>query len=194
MYTRFTASQWLSMAVPQEPIPIQHYLRQPRRLINALSDPSRLELLREDCFRLKMRPLSFMTLTIQPTVDLQVRSQTDGTLRLRSVDCQIRGVEYINQRFSLQLFGRLSPCNVDGVTHLRGIADLEVKVEVPAPLNLTPKPLIENTGNGLLNSVLLTIKHRLMHNLLVDYCRWANDQEVVKTRPQSLFSANESAI
>jgi hypothetical protein len=176
MQVQFLASQSVKIAVAEQQIPIQHYLRQPKRLVNALVDPTRLEQLGEDCFRLKMRSLSFMMLTIQPTVDLRVWTLSDGTLRLKSVGCEIRGVEYINERFALNLFGRLSPSEINGVTHLKGIADLEVQVELPPPLQLTPKPILETTGNGLLKSVLVTVKQRLMHNLLVDYRRWAAEQ------------------
>jgi hypothetical protein len=177
MVTRFTASQSIEIVVPKQTIPIQHYLRQPRRLVNALADSSRLEQLDTDYFRLKMRPLSFMNLSIQPTVDMTVSALANGTVRLRSHNCEIRGVDYINRRFSLNLAGRLAPYQIDGVTHLRGKADLEVQVEVPPPIGFTPKPILETTGNGLLKSVLLTVKQRLMHNLLSDYCRWASEQE-----------------
>ncbi|OKH36429.1 hypothetical protein NIES2119_17470 [[Phormidium ambiguum] IAM M-71] len=173
MHTRFDASQSVEIAVPQQPIPIQHYLRQPKRLVQALVDVNRIEQLSEEMFRLKMRPLAFMTLTIQPTVDMRVWTDSDGTVHLQSVACQIRGVEYINQRFSLNLKGRLSPQQIDGITYLKGRADLQVQVELPPPFWLTPKPLLETTGNGLLKSVLLTIKHRLMQQLLLDYATWA---------------------
>lgn len=173
MHTRFDASQSVEIAVPQQPIPIQHYLRQPKRLVQALVDVNRIEQLSEEMFRLKMRPLAFMTLTIQPTVDMRVWTDGDGTVHLQSVACQIRGVEYINQRFSLNLKGRLSPHQIDGITYLKGRADLQVQVELPPPFWLTPKPLLETTGNGLLKSVLLTIKHRLMQQLLLDYATWA---------------------
>ncbi len=176
MQVRFLASQSVKIAVPEQQIPIQHYLRQPKRLVRTLVDPTRLEQLSQDCFRLKMRPLSFMILTIQPTVDLRVWTLSDGTLRLKSMGCEIRGVEYINERFAFNLFGRLYPCQIDGVPHLKGLADLEVQVELPPPLQLTPKPILETTGNGLLKSVLVTIKQRLMHNLLVDYRHWAAEQ------------------
>lgn len=173
MQTRFDASQSVQIAVTEQPIPIKHYLRQPQRLVQALVDPCRIEQLSEELFRLKMRPLNFMMLTIQPTVDVRVWSEGDGTVYLESVACQIRGVEYINQRFALNLKGKLFPCQVNGVTHLKGKADLQVQVELPPPFWLTPKPMLEATGNGLLKSVLLTIKHRLMHQLLLDYCKWA---------------------
>lgn len=173
MHTRFDASQSVEIAVPQQPIPIQHYLRQPKRLVQALVEVNRIEQLSEEVFRLKMRPLAFMTLSIQPTVDMRVWADTDGTVHLESVACQIRGVEYINQRFALNLKGRLSPYQINGITYLKGKADLQVQVELPPPFWLTPKPLLETTGNGLLKSVLLTIKHRLMQQLLLDYATWA---------------------
>jgi Protein of unknown function (DUF1997) len=188
MYIRFNASQSVEIAVPEERVPIQHYLRQPRRLVNALVDRSRTEQLSDECFRLKMRPLEFMMLSIQPTVDMRVWAQSDGTINLESVACEIRGVDYINDRFALNLKGQLSPHQSGGTTYLKGKADLEVGVEMPPLFWLTPKPILEATGNSLLKSVLLTIKQRLMHQLLLDYRRWAgNETEViVSDRPPIL--------
>ena len=188
MYTRFNACQSVEIVVPEERVPIQHYLRQPRRLVNALVDRTRTEQLSDDCFRLKMRPLEFMMLSIQPTVDMRVWTLSDGTINMESVACEILGVHYINDRFALNLKGQLSPHQSCGVTYLQGKADLEVRVELPPPLWLTPKPILEATGNGLLKSVLLSVKQRLMYQLLLDYRRGArNETEVMLTdRPEIL--------
>lgn len=195
MVTQFNASQSIEMAVPQQQIPIQHYLRQPRRLMNALADPTRLEQLSKDTFRLKMRPLSFMMLRIQPTVDLKVWVLADGTIGLKSVGCEVRGVEYINQRFSLKLVGRLSPTEKEGKTHLKGQANLEVRVELPPALKFTPQSILEKTGNGLLKSVLMTIKQRLMHNLLSDYRKWAAEQsDTAVNQPESVLPGEGQTI
>lgn len=190
MYTRFTASQSVEIAVPEQPVPIQHYLRQPQRLVNALVDPSRIEQLDEETFRLRIRPLTFMTLSIQPTAKLKVWAEPNGTVHLRSVACEIMGLEYLNQRFALNLEGHLSPCQINGVTLLKGKADLEVQVELPFPLSLTPKPIVEATGNGLLKSVLLTIKQRLLHQLLSDYRSWVNDNQLVTNHNPIVLPAN----
>ncbi len=176
MPTRFTASQSVEIAVPEQPIPIQHYLRQPQRLVNALVDPSRIEQRSSEDFRLKLRPLAFMMLNIQPIVDVKVWSESNGTVHLQSVECELRGVEYINHRFALNLKGHLSPYQDNGATRLKGKADLEVQVELPPAFFFTPKPLLEATGNGLLKSVLLTIKQRLLHQLLADYRHWVSAQ------------------
>jgi Protein of unknown function (DUF1997) len=176
MATKFTASQSVEIVVPEQPIPIQHYLRQPQRLVNALVDPSRVEQISAEVFRLKMRPLTFMTLSIQPTVDMRVWAESNGMICLRSLSCEILGFEYINQRFNLTLKGHLSAYQSDTDTRLQGKADLEVKVDLPAPFSFTPTSILEATGNGLLKSVLVTIKQRLMHQLLADYRRWVNLQ------------------
>lgn len=189
MTTRFVASQSVEIVVPPEPIPIQHYLRQPQRVVNALAVASRIEQIASECYRLKMRPLNFMTLSIQPIVDMRVWATPDGKVHVQSIACEIRGTEYINQRFSLNLVGELYPYQQVGITHLKGKADLEVKVELPPPFIFTPKPILETTGNGLLKSVLLTIKQRLMHQLLVDYCQWAKTKEPVSAQA-SLLPAN----
>lgn len=186
MPIRFTASQTVEIAVPEQRIPIQHYLRQPQRLVNALVDPSRVEQLNDEMFRLRMRPLTFMTLSIQPTADLKVWAEPNGTVHLRSIACEILGFEYINERFRLNLVGHLSPWQANGETILKGKADLEVEVDLPPPFMFTPKPILETTGNGLLKSVLLTIKQRLMHQLLEDYQRWVNDNYEQRVQPAIL--------
>lgn len=174
MPTRFAASQSVLIDVPDEQVPIQHYLRQPQRLVYALVDPSRIELINQDCFRLKMRPLQFLMLSLQPVVDVQIWAESDGTVNLNSVACEIRGIDYINQRFSLDLTGKLCPYAYNSSTRLVGEADLAVQVELPPALWFTPQPLLEATGNGLLKSVLLSVKQRLMHQLVLDYRKWAS--------------------
>ncbi len=106
--------------------------------------------------------------------------------------CEIRGVEYINQRFALNLSGYLSPYNLKGETFLKGKADLEVQVELPYPFLFTPKPILEATGNGLLKSVLLTIKQRLLHQLLADYRHWCDQTEEIGP-PQVLILPSSGA-
>ncbi|MGB6300267.1 MAG: DUF1997 domain-containing protein [Rivularia sp. (in: cyanobacteria)] len=175
MATKFKACQTVEIPVPYQPIPIKHYLRQPQRLVNALADSSRIEQLSTEVFRLKMRPLAFMSLSIQPIVDMRVWAASDGAICLESVRSEIRGIKYINERFQLDLKGNLSSYE-NGNTRLKGIANLEVQVELPPPFSFTPKSILETTGNGLLKSVLLTIKQRLLRQLLVDYQRWVELQ------------------
>ena len=175
MDTCFFTALDVDFPVVERSIPIQHYLRQPQRLVKAIAHTSQMSIVENDRYRLKMRPLNFLSLTLQPVVEMRVWLDNAGHLLLRSTDCQIHGVDYINQRFHLKLLGELHTKQVNGVTHLQGRAELEVGVEIPFPLSLTPQPLIEVAGQGLLKSVLSTMKQRLSHHLLADYELWAKD-------------------
>jgi hypothetical protein len=169
----FTADRSVEIAVPKQPIPIQHYLRQPHRLVRSLVDPNRIEQVGDDEFCLTMRTLSFFGFELQPTVYLRVWTEVDGTVRIVSTNCEIRGIDYIDRRFSLELVGELVPHERQGRTYLTGIADLEVRVELPPPVSFMPRSIVESAGNSLLKGILNTFKQRLLHQLLADYVAWA---------------------
>jgi len=173
MHVCFKASESVKIAVEEEENGVRHYLRQPQRLVKAIANPKLMEQLSENHFRLKMQSLNFMDIYhFQPTVILKVWTGASGRVYLNSEDCEIRGIDYINDRFSLNVKGNLSPQQEAGKTYLIGKADLEVKVDLPPALWLTPKPLLEVAGNGLLKSVLLRIKQKLLNQLLKDYRHW----------------------
>ena len=183
----FSASEALEIAVAESTVPINHYLRQPQRLVRAIAEPSLMEQLSDCQFRLKMRSLNFLEMYhFQPTVILRVWSDSAGIVRLKSEKCEIRGIDYINNRFSLQVRGKLAPERRRGQTYLQGNADLTVKVALPPPLWLTPTPLLKVAGNSLLKGVLLRIKQRLLAQLLKDYRHWSSNVPLPISEPPAV--------
>jgi hypothetical protein len=180
---KFSADRSVDIAVPSQPVSIQHYLRQPHRVISALIDPDRVKQVSEDEFCLTMRTISFFGFNIQPTVFLRVWAETDGTVRVVSTNCEIRGIDYIDRRFSLQLVGKLSPYERQGTVYLQGRADLEVQVDLPPPLSFTPQAIIESAGNSLLRGILTTFKQRLAHQLIADYVAWSQTTSALDPLP-----------
>ena len=196
MYIDFTASESVKILVAKEEIPIKHYLRQPQRLVKAIANPRLMKQLSADLYELKMRPINFMEMYhFQPIVNLKVWAGRNSTVCLKSASCQIRGIDYINKRFSLQLKGVLYPEEIGGQTYLQGQADLGVKVELPPALVFTPQPLLEVTGNRLLKSVLARIKQRLVSQLLQDYRDWtARETEQEQTKSVAKLSTDLGLI
>ena len=177
MHALFQATESVEIPVEEAEIPIQHYLRQPQRLVNAIANPKLMKQLSENLYELRMRPINFMGIyRFQPIVNLKVWAGKDGAVYLKSEGCHVKGIEYINKRFALNLKGVLIPQQRQYRTILEGQADLEVKVEIPSPLMFTPKSILESTGNGLLKSVLSRIKQRLITQLLNDYRQWAKTE------------------
>ncbi len=190
---RFTSSESINLSVPQENTPIQHYLRQPQRLVSTIANPKLMTQLSENRFHLKMRPLNFLDMYhFQPSVVLKVVADSNGTVTLTSENCEILGNDYINDRFGMNLKGKLYPVEKNGQVYLEGRADLNVDVDLPPPLWFTPRPMLETTGNGLLKSVLMRIKQKLMHQLLADYRQWANQPTTAKPAETS-FSSPKTA-
>jgi hypothetical protein len=169
---KFAAERAVDICVPLQPIPIGHYLRQPHRLIRALVDANRIVQVSDDEFCLTMRTLSFFNIELQPTVYLRVWAEANGTVRLESTHCEIRGIDYVDRRFNLDLVGAIAPYNRQGKPYLEGLAQLQVQVDLPAPLNLMPKAIVETAGNSLLAGILLTFKQRLNDRLIGDYVDW----------------------
>ena len=192
MQLNFAASHSVVIAVPDASVPIQHYLRQPQRLIYALTDRSRVERLTDECFRLTMRPREFMTLSFQPVVDLKVWTEPNGTVHLKSIGCEIRGIEYINNRFNLTLNGKLYPILSDGPTQLMGAGDVSVNVELPPLFWMTPKSILESAGQSLLQGIFLTFKQRLGHQLVNDYLQWAGTSKLNTADIAQRLSTNPS--
>ncbi|MBF2055899.1 MAG: DUF1997 domain-containing protein [Cyanobacterium sp. T60_A2020_053] len=177
MKIKFEGQEKVNLEVKQQQIPIQHYLKQPQRLVKAITDERLMQYLGNDCYQLKMNPLNFLDIYhFQPVVVLKVWTGASGTVYLQSESCEIKGIEYINRRFSLRLRGKLSPQiseNKEDHVFLQGQADLTVEVDLPPPLWLTPKALLTSTGNSLLKGVLMRIKNRLMSQLVQDYYNFA---------------------
>lgn len=197
MFVEFHALESVSITVPSQIVPIGHYLRQPQRIINTLSEQSRVKILSEpalgnmghQAFRLEMQSLRFLQLTIQPVVDMDVWTEKEGAVHLRSIRTKIRGTDWIDRRFTLELFGQIAPhTDNHGQTRLVGNADLKVCIDMPPIFRLTPHFVLEVTGNSLLKSVLLKFKQRLMQKLVADYVSWASN------RCKSAETLNQSAI
>lgn len=195
MHASFSASESVEISVVNKATPIQHYLRQPQRVVKAIAEPQLIKQLSDDTYELKMRPINFMEVYhFQPIVQLRVWSGSGSSVYLKSKGCQIKGIDYINDRFTLKLKGVLFPHERDGQTVLQGQADLEVGVDLPTALMFTPRPFLEKAGNKLLKRVLGRIKQKLMTQLVNEYVAWASQEATTQSKLRSSQSKLSSDI
>jgi Protein of unknown function (DUF1997) len=177
MDTCFKARQSVDMMIPPAAVPIEAYLRQSERIVQALANTGGVEALGGELFRLKLKPLKFFTLLLQPIVDMRVWVDGVDLLRVQSVGCEILGLgDFDQQHFDLNLSGEMYPLLVQGRMKLLGEVSLRVNVDMPMPIALTPKPILETTGSTIMLGVLSTMKQRLTKNLVTDYQDWANQE------------------
>lgn len=168
----FHATQSVEIAISPAPVPIHQYLSDTERLVYALADPSQIKVLGRHTFQFSMRPIKFLMLTLEPIADVQIYPNECDEIIIYSDSCRLRHQAAFNRRFSFKLRGWLvaRPDN-SGVS---GNAELDITIDLPAAFRLTPKPLLESTGNAIVNGILSAIKQRLQHRLVHEYRGWTS--------------------
>ncbi len=168
----FYASQSVEIAISPAPVPINQYLSNTERLVYALAEPSQIKVLGRNRFQFSMRPIKFLMLTLEPIADVQIYPNECDEIIIYSDSCRLRHQAALNRRFSFKLRGGLAarPDN-SGVS---GNAELDITIDLPAAFRLTPKSLLESTGNAILNGILIAIKQRLQRRLIHEYRGWTS--------------------
>ena len=170
---RFSASQSVSISVPPEPKSIEDYLSEVSRLVYALIDEQQVKVVHPNLFRVSVRPIKFLSLSVRPVSDIRVWREGD-IVRLSSDKCFLEGQEAFSNKFSINMQGYLVVQSTSKGKKLRGQANLGISVDLPQAMKLTPKPLLERAGNSLINGILITLKQRLLRQLIKDYVNWAS--------------------
>ncbi|AFY39129.1 Protein of unknown function DUF1997 [[Leptolyngbya] sp. PCC 7376] len=174
MQVRFNAIELVQLDAPQLSPSIAEYLQQVDRIVGVIANPELTDKLGEDLFRLRMQPIGFLDLyKFQPIVTLKIWCDRQNILHIESVDCHLKGLELFMESFELNVTGILaSQIDLEGNPQLSGKADLQVGLKLPPPLWLTPKSLLQSTGDRLLSEVLQRIKQQLLKQLIQDYVEW----------------------
>ena len=106
-------------------------------------------------------------LTLEPIADVQIYPNDCGKVIIYSDSCRLRHQSALNRRFSFKLQGWLAARNDN--SGVSGNAELDISIDLPAAFRLTPKSLLESTGNALVNGILVAIKQRLQRRLIHEY-------------------------
>ena len=166
------ASQSVEIAISPAPVPIYGYLSDVERLVYALADPSQIQSLGQHTFQFSMRPIKFLMLTLEPVADVQIYPNDSNEIIIYSDSCRLQHQAALNRRFSFKLQGWLAarPDN-SGVS---GNAELDISLDLPMAFQVTPKSLLESTGNAVAHGILSAIKQRLQRRLIHEYRGWTS--------------------
>ncbi len=169
MSLAFQANQQLDLPVRQHVERLPSYLHEQERVVGAMLDAKKLTLLAPGKFRYTVTSLQVFQLQVNPVVSIGVVS-SDGKLKMHATDSELKGMGLVDD-FELILDATLE------ATHkgLEGEAVLAVSVTQPALLKLIPGKVLENTGQSILNGILLGIKARVRKQLIDDFTKWCEE-------------------
>ncbi|KAF5829778.1 hypothetical protein DUNSADRAFT_15524 [Dunaliella salina] len=110
---------------------------------------------------------------------------------LESTQCEVKGSDNlpnVNGAFNLLVSMRFNyqdgaePC-------VYSMATLAVDQDLPMPISLTPKPIVEGAGNAALETMLRIMLDGYMKNLSEDYERWQADPQLRAARAERAAAA-----
>ena len=166
----FSSSQQLILPINEHNARLPAYLREEQRVVASLLDPDQLVALGPGHYRYRVSRVQVFQLQIQPVVELQTHHRGDR-LELEAVDCQLEGLGLVDD-FRLGLRSWLE-ASAEG---LAGEATLAVSVSQPPLLKLVPPRVLEATGRSVLKGILLGMRNRVRHQLLLDFHQWCGGQ------------------
>lgn len=175
-HMRLITTQSVELAVPSQPLPIEDYLRSPDRLMQTLAGDEHLHPLDGDRYRLSLAPMSVLSLTVRPIVDLAVWMDSGQKIQVESIAFEMQGLEGFRDRFDFKLVGELYPIHTPQSVLLRGSALLRIDLDLPMPFRMMPQAVVEGAGNAVLNAALGAVKGRLLQNLVCDYQAWSRER------------------
>eukprot|EP00892_Ulva_mutabilis_P000296 jgi/Ulvmu1/10267/UM060_0069.1 len=127
---------------------------------------------------LQVPKVTFMDLFIYPTSTLEVEC-TEGTgVVINALGTEIRGSHHVenlncNDRFEMKLKVVLKPD--DDLMDAK--ATFQLDVDVPFPLNVTPKPMIESAGNVAVQRTLSSLMDTLCQSIVKDHVAWSKSMK-----------------
>ena len=169
MLLTFRAVQKLDLPVGSNASRLPEYLLQQERVVGAMLDAKKLTPLGPGSFRYTVTSFKVFQLQVNPVVSIGVVN-SDGKLKMNATESELDGLGLVDD-FELSLDATLSATS-EG---LEGQALLGVTVSQPPLLRLLPRTVLENTGQSILNGILLGIKARVRKQLLDDFTRWCDE-------------------
>lgn len=125
---------------------------------------------------LEVPKVTFMDLFVYPTSTLTISKRGQNDVEISALDTEIHGSHHVesldcNNRFELMLNVRLAAEN----DTMQATAKFQLDVDVPFPLNVTPKPAIELTGTTAVQRTLENLMDTLCASIVRDQVAWTKD-------------------
>ncbi len=168
----FEARQKLNLPVSSNAELLPAYLLEQERVVGAMLDPNKISPLGAGGFRYNVTSFKVFQLQVNPVVSIGV-TNSEGKLRMQATDSELDGLGLVDD-FELILDAVLEATE----NGLEGEAALGVSVSQPPLLKLIPKTVLENTGQSILNGILLGIKSRVQQQLLKDFNAWCQEKSL----------------
>jgi len=187
--TTDTTNEYTGTLTEYMTLPVEQYALVPMPLNSTLS---RLPGGTTSEFELKVPPINFLGLEVQPVVEAEVALEPNRVI-ISSQKCRLNGSPFLlrvkmNERFDFRAKAELTWNDTASISHDHSVvgsaptensisaqASIEVDVDRPMPFNAIPKRAVEKMGNTAMRLSMGFVLRSFLRGLSTDYQRWAND-------------------
>lgn len=180
----FKASRSVTIPFKEGALSANEYLKETERIVKVtFPDSTRIEYLGDRTWRSRLRPLTFISITATPSVEMRV-SFEKGALRLYSdtLFLDFTGVpdDFAVADFSFVLDGgmRAVPRSPE-ITTIRhncdftGSVSLGLSTDLPAAFAFIPEILLVRAGDEILDRIIGAMEGALLQGIIRDYNIWS---------------------
>jgi Protein of unknown function (DUF1997) len=187
MSIQASAQANLKASLPATPEQVRLYVRNPQRLLRSGFPSDRITQVGPDRFRLKMLPLVWMGLALEPTAEIEIGANDQGEAWARLIDYELVGHPWLVQNLKLDFRAHLSTSekvNTDGRTPMDGWAQASASFPTPPFLAWMPNPVLTGGARTILEGFLWLLKDRLGKSLEASFWQWAKSGGPEPTAPR----------
>ncbi|WP_164928948.1 DUF1997 domain-containing protein [Gloeobacter violaceus] len=169
-----SAQAALDVSLPAAPAEVRRYVSDPQRLLRSGFPPERIEQLGPDRFRLKVRPLVWMGLAIEPTAELQIGADDQGRAWAQLIAYELKGHPWLVKHLKIDFRAQLRTLDAmqAGRTPMQGWAEASACFPTPPFLAWMAEPVLSGAARTILESFLWILRDRLSRSLESDFRRW----------------------
>ncbi|MBC8123067.1 MAG: DUF1997 domain-containing protein [Gemmatimonadaceae bacterium] len=173
-----SASTLLNVSLPAQPAQIYEYVGATERLLRCGFPPERITPVAPDRFRLRMRPLVWMGLSLEPTAELLIGSDQQGRAWARLEGYELVGHPWLVKHLKLDFQAALlvQPTSESGRTALKGWAEASAAFPPPPFLAWVPEAVLTGGARTILEGFLWILRDRLNRSLEQDFQQWKQEQ------------------
>ncbi len=170
-----TSQALLNVSLPAPPAQVRLYVSDPQRLLRCGFPPERITPLGDDRYRLYVRPLAWMGLTIEPVTELQIGSDDQGSAWAQLINYELKGHPWLVKNLKIDFRARLQTLeaqNAEGRTPMEGWAEASASFPTPPFLSWVAEPVLTGAARAILEGFLWILRDRLSKSLEQDFREW----------------------
>ncbi|CAN6439846.1 unnamed protein product [Victoria cruziana] len=184
--------------------PFDDYIRDRQRVFEAMfPDKRRSQRLNDEEWRIKMLPIDFFFLSVNPIVDMRITCKSHGkeyppgvrkssstVLALEAIRWELKGLDYVLKPsdFTLGVRGALYSEKLGVRSRLKGQLELNISFVLPPVLELVPKDVLRSVAESVLNRLLVNMKQQVNSSLVSDFREYTKEKIALARRKEEAES------